>query len=226
LELSYTASSPAVAKSVLGAVIAQLRSYTTRLTAQHAQAAVAFDKGQVKAAETELATARSNVSAYQNEHPGVSHTDPTYVSLVAAENNALTQLSQANTALSQAVGTGSDGWSMQVIDPPSQATTTTPHKSKIAEVILGGALGGALVSFLAAVALTPAKKETWEDELPIGGPLVPDLPPGGPPRNGSSGVIAMPPTSNPAATAVGSAGRSLGERRFEFRTSPAPTEEP
>jgi uncharacterized protein involved in exopolysaccharide biosynthesis len=224
LEISYSASSPEMAKSVLGALITQLRTYTNRLTAQHAQAAVAYDKAQAKAAQAALATARSNVAAYQAQHPGVSHTDPTYVSLVAAESNALTQLSQANTALSQATGTGSDGWSMQVIDPPSQASTTTPHKSKIAEVILAGALGGALVSFLAVVALTPVRKERWEDELPIGRPLVPDVPSSGSFRNGSSGVHTPPVAPSPAATAVGAARRSLGDRRFQFRTSSAPTE--
>jgi hypothetical protein len=33
-----------------------------------------------------------------------------------------------------------------------------------------------LVSFLAVVALTPAKKPEWEEELPLGGPSQPDGP--------------------------------------------------
>ena len=92
---------------------------------------------------------------------------------------------------------------MRVIDPPSQASTTPLGKSKMVQVILGGALGGLLVSFLAVVALTPAKKEVWEDELPIGGPLFPDVPPADPFPAGSPGVPTTPERSAPASAAVG-----------------------
>lgn len=224
LQISYSASSPAMAESVLGALIAQLRNYTDRLTAQHAQAAVAYDRDQVKVAETALATARGNVTAYQAQHPGVTRSDTNYVSLVSTENNAATQLARANTALSQVTGTGNGGWSIQVIDPPGQASTTPLGKKKIAEVILGGALGGLLVSFLAVVALTPAKKEVWEDELPIGGPFFPDVPSAEPSRAESPRVPTAPAPSTPAPTAVGPR-LSLGDRRFQFRTPSAHTEE-
>ena len=138
----------------------------------------------------------------------------------------MTQLAQANTALSQVAGTGNaDSWSIQVIDTPSQASTTTPRKSKIAEVILGGALGGLLVSFLAVVALTPAKKEVCEDELPIGRPFAPDVPPADPFRAGSPRVPTAPARSTLAPTAVGQPRLSVGDRRFQFRSPSAPTEE-
>jgi uncharacterized protein involved in exopolysaccharide biosynthesis len=226
LQISYSASSPAMAESVLGAIIAQLRNYTDRVSAQHNQAAVAYDREQVKVAETAVATARSNVTAYQARHPGVTDTDPSYVSLVAAENNAVTQLAQVNTVLSQMTGTSNPGgWSIQVIDPPSQASTTPLRKRKIAEVILGGAFGGLLVSFLAVVALTPAKKEVWEDELPIGGPFVPDVLRADPFRAGSLGVPTAPARSTPAASPAWQPRLSLGDRRFQFRTPSAPSEE-
>ena len=83
-------------------VVTQLRDYTNRLTARHDQATVAYERQQAKAAETALAAARSNVTAYQERHLGATQADPNYASLVAAENNATTQLAQANTALSQA----------------------------------------------------------------------------------------------------------------------------
>ena len=69
----------------------------------------------------------------------------------------------------------------------------------MAEVILGGAIGGLLVSFLAVVALTPAKKEVWEDELPIGNQLGPDVPPADPFPAGVPGVpaSAIHPGSGP-----------------------------
>jgi hypothetical protein len=53
---------------------------------------------------------------------------------------------------------------------PSPAVSLAPSKKKMIGVILGGALAGALASFLAVVAMTPAKKEEWEDELPLGSP--------------------------------------------------------
>jgi uncharacterized protein involved in exopolysaccharide biosynthesis len=225
LQISSSASSPTAAQDVLGAVVAQLRRYTDRLAAQHDQATVADGRAQVKAAETALATARGNVTTYQAQHPQVTQADPTYASLVAAENNATAQLAQANTALSQ-MASNVDGWSITVIDPPSRATTAPLRKTKMAEVILGGALGGLLVSFLAVVALTPAKKEVWEDELPIGGPLVPNVPPADPFfRAASPGVPTAPAQAAPAATAVGQPQLSLGNRRFQFRNSSPRTEE-
>jgi uncharacterized protein involved in exopolysaccharide biosynthesis len=245
LQVSYSASSPAIAESVLGAVIAQLRTYTNRITAQHDQAAVAYETQQVNLAEAALATARRNVTAYQVGHPGVTQTDPKYATLVQAENNASKLLAGANTALSQAAGTGNAGaWSVQVIDPPSPASTTPMRKSKMAEVILGGVLGGVLVSFLAIVALTPAKKEAWEDELPIGGPFGPDVPPADPFRAGSPRVPTAAERPARATAAVGGRRLALRDRRFavdldgargkgagdddgrfQFLTPSAPTEE-
>src|ERR1700733_15185778 len=46
LDISYSSSSPAMAESVLRAVVTQLRNYTDRFTAQHNQAALAGDQGQ------------------------------------------------------------------------------------------------------------------------------------------------------------------------------------
>jgi len=210
LQISYSASSPAIAKSVVGAVIAQLRTYTDSVSVRHGQAAVAYDKEQVKAAGTALATARSNVTAYQAQHPGVTATDPNYLSLVATKNDAVTQLNKASAALSQATGaSNAAAWSVQVIDPPNQVSTAPLRKSKIAELMLGGALAGLLVSFMAVVALTPVKKEVWEDELPIGGPFVPDVPPADP----------FPPRSPGVPAAL------IGERHLQVRTTSAPTEE-
>jgi hypothetical protein len=94
----------------------------------------------------------------------------------------------------------------------------------MAEVIVGGALGGLLVSFLAVVALTPAKKELWEDELPIGGPLFPDVP-SDPFGAASPGVPTATEDSALASTWSGQPRLSLGERRFQFRTRSAHNEE-
>jgi hypothetical protein len=97
----------------------------------------------------------------------------------------------------------------------------------MAEVILGGALAGLLVSFLAVVALTPAKKEVWEDELLVGGPLLPDVPPDDPFRGagGSTGLPTAPVQPTPASSAAGRPRLSLGNRRFVYRTGSAAREE-
>jgi len=209
LQVSYSGSSPAMAESVLGAVISQLRDYTKRLSSERDQAAVAYQREQVNLAQAALATARRDVTGYQEQHRGVSQTDPRYVSLVAAQKVAAKQLAAAHAALSQATRTGNGGgggWSMRVIDSPSRARTAPLRKSKMAKVIFGGVLAGLLVSFLAVVALTPAKKEAWEDELPIGAPLSPDGPP-----------------ADPSAAAMHS-WLSLDDR-VSIRTRAAPTEE-
>jgi uncharacterized protein involved in exopolysaccharide biosynthesis len=227
LQISYSAASPAMAESVLRAVITQLRDYTKQLAGQHGQAAVGYGREQVNVARAALATARSRLAVYKAQHPGVTESDPNYVSLVAAETNAATQLAEANTTLSEMTGASNpDGWSMRVIDPPSQATTAPLRKKKIVEVILGGLLAGLLVSILAVVALTPAKKEVWEDELPIGGPFVPDVPPADPVPGWSPGVPTAPAQSTPATTASGRSRLSLGDRPFQFGGPSAPPEEP
>ena len=71
LTVSYRPRRRPMAQSVLAAVVTQLRNYTDRLTAQHNDAALGYDRDQVKAAQAALATARSNVSAYLAQHPGL-----------------------------------------------------------------------------------------------------------------------------------------------------------
>ena len=177
LNVSYTGSSRALSESVLGGILTQLRRYNDSLSAQHSAAAVAYDRAQVALDEKTLATANANLKAYADRHPGASKSDPTYLSLASAQNTAVTQLGQANTTLNEVTGSReSGGWTIRVLDAPSPAVSLAPSKKKIVGVILGGALGGALASFLAVVAMTPAKKEEWEDELPIGRPSEPDVP--------------------------------------------------
>ena len=169
LQISYSASSPAMAESVLGAVIAQLRNYTDRLTAQHDQAAVAYDREQVKAAADSTGDCAQQRHRLSGTAPG-GHPNRPELRVSCRGREQCRDAARAGQYRAEPGDrtSNADGWSIQVIDPPSPASTTTLRKSKMAEVILGGALGGLLVSFLAVVALTPAKKEVWEDELPIG----------------------------------------------------------
>jgi len=178
LNVSYTGATRAVTESVLAGILTQLRKYNDSLSAQHSAAAIAYDRAQVALDEKALATANANLKAYAAQHPGVSKSDPTYLSLASAQNTAVTALGQANTTLNQVTGSSdSGGWTIRVLDAPSPATSLAPSKKKMVGVILGGALAGVLASLLAVVAMTPAKKEEeWVEELPLGGPADPDAP--------------------------------------------------
>lgn len=168
LKISYTGPSPAIATSTVGAIASQLRQYNDGLTGQHDQAAVAYDKQQVQTASNALTAARNALNAYLLQHPKAGQTDPNFQALSSAESNADNRLGAADTALSQAIAARtSGGWTMQLIDHPTVFTVAT-GKKKMLEEILGGLLGGALVSFLAVIALTPARKESWDDDLPTG----------------------------------------------------------
>jgi uncharacterized protein involved in exopolysaccharide biosynthesis len=174
LNVSYAGATRAESESVLGGILTQLRSYNNSLSAQHTAAAVAYDRAQVALDEKALATANGDLRTYAVEHPDASRADPTYLALASAQNTAVAELGQANTTLNQVMGSrDAGGWTIRVLDTPSPAVSLAPSKKKIVGVILGGALAGLLASFLAVVALTPAKEE-WEDELPLGRPADPD----------------------------------------------------
>jgi uncharacterized protein involved in exopolysaccharide biosynthesis len=214
LKITYKGSSPAMTQSVLGGIVQQLRYYNDGLSARHDEASVSYDREQVNAAETALRTARSNVNAYMAQHPNAGQSDPNLQSFTTAETNASTQLGQANTALAQATSPASSvPWTIQVVDQPGPAISAALGKKKLLELILAGAFAGLLVSILAVVALTPAKKEMWEDELPIGRPFVPDVPPADP--------LPFPMQSSPEPTGFGQERPRLatGGRQFVFRGS-------
>ncbi len=226
LRITYSGPSPEEAQSVLAAVVAQLRDYNNDLTAQHDQNSVAYDKEQLKLAQDALTAARDNVNSYLQQHPGASQADPNLLALTAAENNAVTALGTANATLSQAAGTrNSGGWTIQLVDPASPGLAPGVGKKKMLEVILGGAFGGFLLSFLIVVAITPAKKELWEDELPLGTPLDPSSPPADAFRRQAPMATPFAHThssdaQSPVPAAVGQPGPRLlssGERRFTFR---------
>ena len=220
LKITYKGSSPAMTQSVLGGILEQLRNYNDGLSARHDDAAVAYDKEQVNAAETALATARSEVNAYLAQHPNAGQSDPNLQSLTTAETNASTQVGQANTALAQATSPASRvPWTIQVVDQPGPAISAALGKKKLLELILAGAFAGLLVSILAVVLLTPAKKEMWEDELPMGRPFAPDVPPADP--------LPFSMQTSPMSSGLGKERPRLatGGRQFVFRGSSERTED-
>ena len=221
LQIDFSGTSPEEAQSVLTAVLTQLRDYTDNLSADHNQAAITYDRQQAQLAQADLAGARSNVNTYLAQHPNATNSDPNLLALTAAENNAVTALGTANATLSQATGSrNAGGWQISVVDPADLGSAPPVGKKKMLEMILGGAFGGALLSFLIVVAITPAKKEMWEDELPMGTPFPSDMPPADPFR----GRPSVPPASANGHSRVPAAashhdgpGLSRGERRFTFR---------
>lgn len=222
LRITYSGASPEESQSVLNAVVTQLRNYSNNLSEAHNHDAVDYDKEQVKLAAGTLAAARSNVNSYVSEHPGASQADPNLLALTAAENNAVTALGTANATLSEATATDdASGWTIEVIDPASPGLAPALGKKKMLEVVLGGAIGGALLSFLIIVAITPAKKEAWEDELPMGRPFPSHMPPVDPfPAERSARAAAFAHSHSPVAAGVGRKDGSrllTGERRFTFR---------
>jgi uncharacterized protein involved in exopolysaccharide biosynthesis len=167
LVISYTGPTEAVTTTTMQAIVKQLQKDNSGLTTQHTQAAVSYYTAQSTLAQKELTLARGQVANYLAANPKSNpQSDPNLSALMAAENSASTGLAQANTSLNQAsAARSSGGWDVQVIDYPKSATSLAKGKKKMIEVILGGVLGGALVSFLATMALTPKLREPWEDEL-------------------------------------------------------------
>jgi hypothetical protein len=203
----------------LGALIQQLRDDSSGFTSAHDQATLAYDRAQAKVASQGLASARAQVSAYLKQHPGATNNqDPNLAVLAAAETAAANQLTQATTALNTASVDRNGGWAVKVIDAPGAASPVGGGKKKMIELILGGLLAGALVSFLGSVALTPGRKEPWEDELPTRTPGArpgdgwgDQLPAPIPPP--ASGTLGENVTSGPTGDGDLSAAL-LGGRRF------------
>jgi uncharacterized protein involved in exopolysaccharide biosynthesis len=216
LQISYTATSPAVASSTLGAIVKELQQDSAGLSTQHNQDAIAYYKSQVAVGTKAVATARGQVDAYLAQHPhSTSQSDPNLSALIAAVNAASTQLAQSNTALSQASGTrAGGGWLVQVVDSPSAAVANALGKKKMLEVLLGGIFGGALISFLGAMALTPAKKkEPWEDEFAADSPA-----PSYPARDSFAGGLMG--ESRARSRARSAASELEDERHFVFGGAP------
>jgi uncharacterized protein involved in exopolysaccharide biosynthesis len=193
LQISYAGPTPAVAKSTLGALVKQLQDDSSGFTSEHDQATLAYDRAQVKVAAQAVGDARKQVSQYLKQNPGATNNqDPNLAVLSTAESAAANQLTQATTALNQASVKHNGGWAVKVIDAPGAASPVGGGKKKMLELILGGLLAGALISFLGSVALTPGRKEVWEDELPTSTPGS---------RTGGGWSDQLPPPIPPPATA-------------------------
>jgi uncharacterized protein involved in exopolysaccharide biosynthesis len=168
LQISFEGPSPAVASSTLTAVVNELWRQSKTFISKHNDAVEAHYRNQEKTASTALTRARDRVTAYLRAHPQASASDPTLATLTAAQTTASDDVAQARTDLNQAAGGRAGGWSLEVIDSPSRPVQVSGGKKKLVMMIFAGIIGGGLVSLLGLVALTPGKREPWEDEMPAG----------------------------------------------------------
>lgn len=213
LQISYKGPTPEVATTTVNAIVRQLQQASSGLSSQHDQAAVSYYQAQVQQATRALDTARNQVAAYLVNHPrSTSQSDPNLSALMAAETGASNQLTQATTSLNQASASrAGGGWMVQLIDAPKNALSQVMRKKKMLEILLGGLFGGALVSLLGTIALTPAREERWEDELTSpraaasGDPLE-DL------VNGGSVGHGSPMFASEGSYAFETSGEEFGER--------------
>lgn len=172
LQISYRGPTPAVAASTLRSLITQLQTQSTRLAAVHTQDSISYYSAQVQTASKQLSTARQQVAAYLQAHPGATTTnDQTLQALTAAQTIASGTLTRATTNLNGATGSGPNGGGgtsgslVQEIDQPTVPTGAVSGKKKDLLAIIGGLFAGALISFLGLVALTPGRRDTWGEEI-------------------------------------------------------------
>jgi hypothetical protein len=171
LKITYQGPTPAVTTSTLSALVSQLQQDSDKFSQQRNAGVIAYFKAQVAAAAKEVATARAQVTAYEAQHPQAGSSDTNLNALQTAAGAANSQLTQATQKLNDAAGSGADsgsnGSTLQLIDPPSAATSASSKKKALLGIV-GGLFAGCLISFLGAVALTPGKRDSWDADVPAG----------------------------------------------------------
>jgi hypothetical protein len=216
LQISYEGPTAAVAVSTLNAILSELQAETNRFSQQDIANARSYYQAQVATATQALATARQQLSLYQIAHPSAPATDPNLVALTAGVTNASAALTAASEPLNDAAGaagTSANGVNVQVLDQASTPLGPTSGKKKDLEGILGGLLGGCLISFLGTIALTRRKSDPWEDELTEVAPRLTEVAPRQP-RIGERLAPAEPIAARFETTAaVAVHGRSTRSRK-------------
>jgi hypothetical protein len=169
LLVTFIGPSPAIAHSALQSLIAHLQSSMAYYGQTFGQSAQAYYEAQVKTATQALTRATGATNAYRQSHPGVTATnDQNYAALVAAQQSDAGQLATATGELNQAVGQATGGGTstlVRLVDPPSFPTTATSGKTKMVEEVAAGFFGGWLLSAIVIVAMTPSRRDRWDDEI-------------------------------------------------------------
>ena len=152
LKISYDGPTAQVAYGTLKTLIGEYERQRNALRTD----AINSYRNAVASAAKALRDARTEISAYVREHPGVSASDSQMQSLVHAERNALDQLSGATQGLNQAATSSlsNSEATLRIVDPPEVPAAPYSTHKKFLFSIIAGLFVGALVSALGIVALT------------------------------------------------------------------------
>jgi hypothetical protein len=170
LLLSYEGPSPAVAQSVVRAVVKELATSAFSTGDTIGKTAAAFYQRKVSSATWAVSNTRAALATYARNHlNATSANDPTYAALAAQVQVANANLASIETVSAEAEteATGSAQATMAVIDRPSlPAGPVTGLGSQISGV-LAGAFAGLVLSLLTLIILTPRPAMRWDAEMPF-----------------------------------------------------------
>ena len=175
LQIDYKGPTPAVAAGTLSALVQEYDKERFRLDADRAQATKAYWKSQVDAASKTVGDANRNLQGYLAAHVGVPPSDPELKALRRAAKDAAKQLAGATTRYTQArfavPPPRPDAGALEVLDTPKVPKGPVSGHKNVALAFVGGLFGGALISLLGLVALTPGRSDTWS--APVRRPVLP-----------------------------------------------------
>jgi O-antigen/teichoic acid export membrane protein len=170
LRISFTGPTPAIARSTLRTLTADLPVYARRYGASYAGIEANYYEQVVRAESQELASAQWQASNFLAVHSRVvarSGLSP-YQSLSSAASSYSSRLAEATASLAQArsaVGSDADGLNLHVIDAASlSASPITSTKSEIETTLVFLALGLAAVLLILAVR-TPGGLGPWSQSM-------------------------------------------------------------
>jgi uncharacterized protein involved in exopolysaccharide biosynthesis len=151
LKVSFDGPTPQVSYQTLRALMKEYEKQRDALR----QDALSSYSSTVAAASKALTDARTKLTNYSREHPGVSASDPQMAALLHAERNAVDQLSGATQGLTDAANTSLDSTStLRIVDPPEVPTAAFGQHKKLLFGLIAGLFVGALVSGIAIYAMT------------------------------------------------------------------------
>jgi hypothetical protein len=157
LELDLSAVDPVLARDTLQVLIREYRQERGLLQRN----ALGSAKRQVTSASNALEVARANLRSYLGVHPSTTDADLELRTLKDAEHNAVVQLANATSAMTQAsdavVSNGGLQTTLKVYDPPRLPIGPTAGKKRLIELVFAGAFVGLLISILGTVVVTKTR---------------------------------------------------------------------
>jgi uncharacterized protein involved in exopolysaccharide biosynthesis len=166
LQVNYKGSSALGSQQIVSSLIGQLQVWTTKFSQRFNSAAARYNETLYTSADKAVASAKAAVNTYRYTHRrATTENDQTYASLVAALSVATSSLTSARAALNQASAQSHDNGStatVSVVDQASLPTAPVTDMKKILTKVIGGVIGGGLISFLLIIAFTPSLEDSVE----------------------------------------------------------------